>query len=223
MSQPVQTGPRTLQDARRAVESSRARIAATLDELEDRIVETKQSIQRKADVVRPAREAIRKAPLIALGVAIAVGLFLGTRGGHDDDEDEDEYFDKSERKALEEWRERRRKMLLDEADDSAEEYDDEPREPGVFSKLIRHVGREVAGVAVGVIAAEVAERLYGARAGEDDDDEEIESDERFTGPRRYSGIDARHDGAGVYDADDSENVFDADDYELDEMEALDED
>src|SRR4051812_3432138 len=207
MSQPVETGPRTLQDARRAVESSRARIAATLDEIEDRIVETKQSIKRKADVVRPARDAIRKAPLIALGVAIAVGIFLGTRGGDDDDDEEDEYFDKSERKALEEWRERRRKMLLDEAEASAEAFeDDEPSEPSAFSRLIRHVGREVAGVAVGVIAAEVAERLYGARAGEDDE-EEVDDEE-------------------VFDADDAEHVFDADDYDvehIDELEALDED
>ena len=73
--------PGTVQEARRAVEQSRERIAATLDQLEGRIVETKASIQRKADIVRPAREAIRTRPLIALGVAVAVGIFLGTRGG----------------------------------------------------------------------------------------------------------------------------------------------
>jgi ElaB/YqjD/DUF883 family membrane-anchored ribosome-binding protein len=165
MSVEKTTAPRTVQDARRAVEQSRERIAATLDELEDRIVETKASIKRKADVARPAREAIQKAPLVAIGLAVAVGLFLGTRGG-DDDEDEDGYgFEKDERRALEEWRKRRRKMLLEEAESDAESFEDEVAEPGPFGRLMRSVGREVAGVAIGIIAAEIGERLYGARAG----------------------------------------------------------
>jgi ElaB/YqjD/DUF883 family membrane-anchored ribosome-binding protein len=165
MSVEKTTAPRTVQDARRAVEQSRERIAATLDELEDRIVETKASIKRKADVARPAREAIQKAPLVAIGLAVAVGLFLGTRGG-DDDEDEDGYgFEKDERRALEEWRKRRRKMLLEEAESDAESFEDEDAEPGPFGRLMRSVGREVAGVAIGIIAAEIGERLYGARAG----------------------------------------------------------
>ena len=171
-------GPRTVKDARLAVEQSRQRIAATLDELEGRIVETKASIKRKADVVRPAREAIQKTPLIALGVAVALGLFLGTRGGGDDEEEEDGYgFEKDERKALEEWRKRRRKMLLEEAEDAGELFDDEPKQHGPFSRFLRSVGHEVAGVAVGIIAAEIAERMYGARSDDDTDPDGYDTDE----------------------------------------------
>jgi ElaB/YqjD/DUF883 family membrane-anchored ribosome-binding protein len=208
-------GPRSLHEARRAVEQSRERISATLDELEDRIVETKQSIQRKADVVKPAREAIRKAPLIALGVAVAVGIFLGTRGGDDDDVDEDGW-EKSERKALEEWRVRRRKMLLEEAEDASEEFEDEEedREPGPFSRFLRSIAHEVAGVAVGVIGAEIAERMVGARSH---DDENEDDDTDGMSPEIASRFDGLHDG------DDSEHLYD-DEYEDDEFEEdLDED
>jgi hypothetical protein len=177
---PGTQGPRTVQEARRQVEASRERISATLEELEDRIVETKASIQRKVDVVRPARNVIRKAPFVALGVAVAVGVFLGTRGG--DDEDEDEYgygFEKSERKALEEWRERRRRMLLEEgeeADDVFEELEEDGK-PSRFGGFFRMIGHELAGVAVGIVAAEIAERMYGARAEDDDEaDDDSEGD-----------------------------------------------
>jgi hypothetical protein len=169
-------GPRTLQEARRAVEQSRERIAATLDELEGRIVETKASIQRKADVVRPARNAIRARPLIALGVAVALGVFLGTRGGDDEDDAEDDYgFEKSERKALEEWRKRRRRLLLEEAEEAGEAFEDvedaeEKRSGG--GGFLRMIGHEVAGVAIGIIAAEVAERVFGARSDDNDDEGE---------------------------------------------------
>ncbi len=164
--------PRTLDEARRAVERSRERISATLDELEDRIIDTKESIQRKADIVKPARNAIRKTPLIALGVAVAVGLLLGTRGGDDDDEEDDEYgFDKKERRALEEWRKRRRKLLMSEAEEAGETFEEES-EPGALKKFFGTVGHDLAGVTVGIIAAEVAERMFGARSQDDDDDED---------------------------------------------------
>jgi ElaB/YqjD/DUF883 family membrane-anchored ribosome-binding protein len=209
MSDEKPTGQQTLQEARRAVEASRERIAATLDELEDRIVETKASIQRKADIARPAREAIRKAPLIALGAAVALGLFLGTRGG-DHDEDEDEYgFEKDERKALEEWRKRRRKMLLEEAEEDAEAFEEESSEPGPIGRFFRAIGHEVAGVAVGIVAAEIAERMYGARA----DDEKSNARE----PAAYGGDNLY--GEKGYDDDvfDDENVFDDDDLDDDEL------
>lgn len=172
----VTPGPRTVQEARRAVEASRERISATLEELEERIVETRASIKRKVDVARPAREAIRTAPFVALGVAVAVGLFLGTRGG--DDDEEDEYFEKSERKALEEWRQRRRRMLLDEgedADDMFEELENEGK-PSRMGGLFRMIGHELAGVAVGIVAAEIAERLYGAHGDDEESDDEADDD-----------------------------------------------
>ena len=174
-------GPRTVAEARRAVEQSRERISATLDELEGRIVETKQSIKRKADVVRPARDAIRRTPLIALGIGVAVGLLLGARGGKDrDDEEQDEYgFDRDERKALEEWRKRRRKLLMSEAEDASEAFE-EDRAPGPVNRFFRAIGHEVAGVAIGILASELAERMAGGRAVADEEDE-IEDDDEIVG------------------------------------------
>jgi ElaB/YqjD/DUF883 family membrane-anchored ribosome-binding protein len=167
--------PTSLAEARRAVEQSRERISATLNELEDRIVDTRESIKRKADVVKPAREAIRRTPLIALGVAVAVGLMLGARGGKKAEDEDDAYgFDRDERRALEEWRKRRRKLLMQEAEEAGESFD-EPSAPGPVSRFFRAVGHEVAGVAIGIIAAEVAERYMGGR--DEDDDEEFEVDE----------------------------------------------
>lgn len=169
-------GPRTVQEARRAVEQSRQRVSATLDELEGRIVDTKQAIQQKMDFVKPVQGVIRNAPFIALGAAVAIGLFLGTRGGEQDDEDDDG-FDRDERAALEEWRQRRRRMLLDEAeaDEAFEEEEEVAPKPG----FMRMLGHELAGVVVGIVAAEVAERLYGARAGDADsgDDSDDDGDE----------------------------------------------
>jgi hypothetical protein len=171
-------GPRTLAEARRAVEQSRERISATLDELEGRIVGTKQSIKRKADVIKPARDAIRRTPLIALGIGVAVGLLLGSRGGRDrDEEEEDEYgFDRDERKALEEWRKRRRKLLMSEAEDASEAFEEDSA-PGPVNRFFRAIGHEVAGVAVGIIAAELAERMAGGRAGREDEDGMVDDDE----------------------------------------------
>ncbi|MEO5511597.1 MAG: hypothetical protein ABIV28_06155 [Longimicrobiales bacterium] len=170
---PTRTGPISLAEARRAVEHSRDRISATLNELEDRIIDTKESIKRKADVVRPAREAIRRTPLIALGVAVAVGLLLGARGGKQDDEDDDGYgFDRDERKALEEWRKRRRKLLMNEAEEAGEAFEEESSGPGPVRRFFGAIGHEVAGVAIGIIAAEVAERYMGGRDEEDHDDVE---------------------------------------------------
>ena len=164
--------PRTVEEARLEVQRSRARIEETLDRLESRVVETRETIQRKVDIVRPITEFVRAKPFIAIGAAVAIGLFLGTRGGDDDEEDEDYGFDRKERRALEEWRKRRRRMLLAEAEDAGEVFeDDEDEPPGRFSRMVRAVGHEAAGVMLGIVGAEVAERLYGTRSHDGDDDD----------------------------------------------------
>ena len=177
-------GPRTVEEARLEVQRSRARIEDTLDRLENRVVETRETIQRKVDFVRPVTEFVRAKPFIAIGAAVAIGLFLGTRGGDDDEEDEDYGFDRRERRALEEWRKRRRKMLLAEAEDAGDAFEDDDVEPpGRLSRLMRAVGHETAGVVLGIVGAEVAERLYGARSHDDDDDDDVDDvqdDERET-------------------------------------------
>jgi len=172
-------GPRTVEEARAEVQRSRARVEATLDRLENRVVETKETIQRKVDIVRPVTEFVRRKPLIAVGAAVAIGLFLGTRGGGGDDEEDDDYgFDRKERRALEEWRVRRRKMLLAEAEDAGEVFEDEEDEaPGRVSRFFRAIGHEAAGVVLGIVGAEVAERMYGARSRDHLEDESDDADD----------------------------------------------
>jgi ElaB/YqjD/DUF883 family membrane-anchored ribosome-binding protein len=209
--------PRSVHEARRAVEASRARIAATLDELEDRLVEKKEMIQRKADVVRPVREAIRKTPLIAIGVAVAAGLLLGAMGGGDGDDDEDESgFDKRERKALDEWKRRRHKLLMDEAEDASDDlFEEETREPGPFGRLLRTVGHEVGGVAVGIIAAELAERFYKPVSGNIRDASrgvrETSLDDDFD--PEYADDDVAYDDVGGYAEDSGDDMEYGDDVE----------
>lgn len=72
--------PRTVDEARDAVERSRQRISSTLDTLEDRIVEKKHELQDRADVLRPVRERIAHRPFVFVAAAIGVGALLGSLG-----------------------------------------------------------------------------------------------------------------------------------------------
>ncbi len=78
--------PRSVDDAREAIEQTRERISATLDEIETRIDATKQELRRRADVLRPVRERIGASPWTALAIGAGAGLALGLlTGGSDDD------------------------------------------------------------------------------------------------------------------------------------------
>jgi ElaB/YqjD/DUF883 family membrane-anchored ribosome-binding protein len=79
--QTVDVEPQTVDQARDAVERSRERISRTLDRLEDRIVEKKQELQDKADVLRPVKNQVQLRPLTAVAVAVGVGALLGSFGG----------------------------------------------------------------------------------------------------------------------------------------------
>jgi hypothetical protein len=68
-------------EARLAVERSRQRISTTIDALEDRIVDKKHEVQDRLDVVRRAREQVRRRPLLAMAVAAGAGMLLGSLGG----------------------------------------------------------------------------------------------------------------------------------------------
>ena len=57
---------RSVAEARVAVADSRARISATIDELEDRIVGHKEALQEKLDVARPVRAFVGASPLLAI-------------------------------------------------------------------------------------------------------------------------------------------------------------
>lgn len=70
--------PRNVDEAKRVVEETRERISSTLDTLEDRIIETRDLVRDKANVLEPLRERARARPWMAVAVAAAAGLFLGT-------------------------------------------------------------------------------------------------------------------------------------------------
>jgi ElaB/YqjD/DUF883 family membrane-anchored ribosome-binding protein len=123
--------PRTVGEARDAVERSRQRISSTLDQLEDRIVEKKHEIRERVDVLRPVREQIAERPFTALAVAAGVGALLGSIGGGADDDDGHSHsrsgrvrghsLSDDDRRELREWRrarkQRLRARLHDDADD----------------------------------------------------------------------------------------------------------
>jgi ElaB/YqjD/DUF883 family membrane-anchored ribosome-binding protein len=80
--------PSDVGEARAAIERSRERISETLGAIEDRLVETKESIRERVNVLRPVQDQVRTRPWVAVAVAAGVGAALGgVLGGSDDDED----------------------------------------------------------------------------------------------------------------------------------------
>jgi hypothetical protein len=133
--------PRTVDEARDAVERSRQRISSTLDALEDRIVEKKHEIQERVDVLRPVRAQIAERPFTAVAVAVGVGALLGSIGGGDGDDHRHSRSGRlrghalgdADRQELREWRKARKERLrarLQNNDD-----DDEDRSDSRFDAL----------------------------------------------------------------------------------------
>jgi len=85
--------PTSVAEARRAVEERRRRMSGTLDEIEDRIVEGKEELQRKVDVPGRLRDRVLARPWstlgVAFGVGLAVGFLTGGSGGSVDYDDDD--------------------------------------------------------------------------------------------------------------------------------------
>lgn len=79
--------PRTTEEARRAIEATRGRISATLDEIEDRIGETREQVKAKVNVLRPVRSGIRRRPWPGLGIAFGTGLLFGLLTGGEEEEE----------------------------------------------------------------------------------------------------------------------------------------
>jgi len=83
--------PRTVEEARLAVEESRERMSNTLDAIEGRLVAKKQQLSDRMDVMRPVKQRVRSRPWQAVAVALGVGVLIWKlRHKHDEHEDEPE-------------------------------------------------------------------------------------------------------------------------------------
>lgn len=89
MAEPNRTVPNTtgpsreaasIEQARAQVEQSRARIADTLDDIEERLLEKRHELQERLDVRKRVREQIDREPLLALAAAAGVGFLAGMIG-----------------------------------------------------------------------------------------------------------------------------------------------
>jgi ElaB/YqjD/DUF883 family membrane-anchored ribosome-binding protein len=156
--------PRSVEEARRVVEASRQRISATLDELEGRLVEKKQALQR-LDVARPVRGWVRRKPLAGLAIAAGAGLLLGVLGGGGDEEPEPD-LGEEEVAAIRRWRRERRKKLLEVAEDELPSFEPPPSRLG---QLFRDVTHELAGAATALVIAALVERVSRAEPALDQD------------------------------------------------------
>jgi hypothetical protein len=152
--------PRTVDEARDAVERSRQRISSTLDELEGRIVEKKHAIEERIDVLRPVRQQIAARPFTALAVAAGVGVLLGSVGGSDDGDDvrrsrsgrtRGSTLSDEDRRELREWRKARRQRLSV----AAQHHDDDDEGDSRFDAL-KH---QLMGALTSAITAAVTSRV----------------------------------------------------------------
>jgi ElaB/YqjD/DUF883 family membrane-anchored ribosome-binding protein len=141
MQEPADS-PRTVDEARDAVEQSRQRISSTLDQLEGRIVEKKHELQDRADVLRPVRDRIAERPFTAVVVGVGVGALLGSLGGGSDTDERPRRgtrrgargsaLSDDDRADLRRWRKARRERLqsisrVDRGDDDSDDRGDDDR------------------------------------------------------------------------------------------------
>jgi ElaB/YqjD/DUF883 family membrane-anchored ribosome-binding protein len=102
--------------AREEIQATRARISETIDEIEGALLQKKERIEDRLDVMAPVREQ----PMRTLGIVFGAGLLLGFLTGGDDeeeDEDDDEEHEEHERvsasadERAELWEHRARRLL----------------------------------------------------------------------------------------------------------------
>lgn len=151
------SAPRDVGEARRVVEARRGRVADTLQELEERLVEEKEAIQDKLDVARPAREYVRGKPLVAVGVAAGAGLLLGlltARSKRRTGEEPD--FGDEDRDAIRRWRSERRKRLLESAEEELPSFEPPPSRVG---RLFRDMAHELVGAGTALLIAQLVDRV----------------------------------------------------------------
>jgi hypothetical protein len=98
-------------DAKEEIQATRARISDTIDEIEGKILQKKERIEERLDVLAPVRER----PFRVLGAVFGVGLALGllTGGGRDEDGEDEERDDEEDGASdpAELWEGRARRLL----------------------------------------------------------------------------------------------------------------
>jgi ElaB/YqjD/DUF883 family membrane-anchored ribosome-binding protein len=122
--------PTDMDDARDQVERSRERISETLEAIEVRLVNKKEELRDKVDVLRPVRERVRMRPWIAVAAAVGVGAVLGgvLRRGRGSDAGLD-ILDAAERRQRREWRAARREHFHTVAGHAGAARSASPRQP----------------------------------------------------------------------------------------------
>ena len=161
MANKIEIRPTSPEAMRDEIERTRARMSATIDELEVALVAKKEKIEEQLDFA--AR--IRAKPLQTAGVVFGVGLLLGLlTGGKDGDRDEP---DAEARARL--WEERARRLLAithaqeDEIDElegelGLEEYPEEIEEREPVRDRLRSY-RDDAFERLSGVASDTRERL----------------------------------------------------------------
>lgn len=151
--------PATTEEARRAIEETRGRISATLDEIEDRIGEARENIRERMDVARPIRDRMRRNPLPGIGVALGVGVALGLlTGGGKKKEKHPKMLDEDEREALRRWRAERRDRLREQRRRG--------RGESGGPSLARQIGGAVASAVIAGLMTRARRKITGESAGE---------------------------------------------------------
>jgi len=153
-----QGAPRDVAEARAAVAGSRAKVSATMDELEEKIVDTREQLQDRLDVVRPVRRFVGASPLIALAAAAGAGLLLGLVTGGRRKHTREIPLDDVDDETIRRWRRERRKRLLDSSEHGLPRFEPPPSRLG---RLIRDVVHEFAGAATAMVAAQLIDRVKG--------------------------------------------------------------
>jgi ElaB/YqjD/DUF883 family membrane-anchored ribosome-binding protein len=167
MQEPADS-PRTVGEARDAVEQSRQRISSTLDQLEDRIVEKKHELQDKADVLRPVRDRIVERPFTAVVVGVGVGALIGSLGGGSDTDERPRRGSRrsagggtlsdDDRADLRRWRKARRERLqsISRVDRGEHDSDDRGEDDRFHLGALKH---QLMGAVTSAITAAVTSRV----------------------------------------------------------------
>src|SRR5690606_15089656 len=118
--------PKTTEDARQVIETTRERISRALAAIEgrseatrDRIGATAELVKNKVNVLKPVSRQVRSHPWPSVGVALGTGVLLGLlAAGKDEEEREHEarrrkMLSAREREERRRWRARRRERLAE--------------------------------------------------------------------------------------------------------------